>query len=96
MEVLGEAQLQAFYRKHPQARKPLEDWLGTVRSMHWRNTIELRVIYSSADGNVKGGHTVFNIKGNKYRLVVGINYVLQQVDIVEVFTHAEYTKWSKL
>jgi mRNA interferase HigB len=96
MEVYGEEQLSIFSRKHSQARGPLNDWLKTARKLKWRNIIELRAVYSSADGGIKGCYTVFNIKGNDYRLVIIVNYKAQYVRVLRVFTHAEYTKWSRL
>lgn len=62
---------------------------------NWPNFVELRKIFPSADQ--VGNFTVFNIGGNKYRLITFIDYTYQKVFIRAVLTHAEYDKddWKK-
>jgi len=59
----------------------------------WHNIMEVRQIFPTADGGVKGAYTVFNIKGNDFRLITVIDYELQVIAIIDIFTHAEYSKW---
>lgn len=96
MRVIGDDQIRQFSLRHPKARQPLKDWLALVKVVEWRNIIDLRAVFPSADGGVKGRYTVFNVKGNSYRLIAVVNYLVKRVDVVHVFTHEEYTKWSKL
>lgn len=97
--VLNTIALESFTRKHRDAKKPLADWLHTVLHADWQSHTDLRRAYPSADGvNVKvsGGGvivvTVFNIKGNEYRLITIIHYKMAVCRVVDVLTHAEYTK----
>ena len=63
--------------------------------MEWRNLRDVRADYPSADGvKVTSGRTViiFNIGGNKYRLIVDILYPVQVIYVCMVLTHAEYSK----
>lgn len=90
MHVNGRSVLVDFGIKHPQARKPLDAWYAVTKDATWASLVEVRRIYPTAD--FVSGVTVFNISGNKYRLIVSISYRAQVVDIESVLTHAEYTK----
>ena len=70
-------------------------WLKVARDADWKNLHQVRQAYRSADGvTVGSGHvvTVFNIGGNKYRLIVAINYRWAMVYVLRFLTHAEYNK----
>ncbi len=93
MQVINAQALSRFWRRHPDARGWLERWLATVQQASWRGIHEVRTAYASADGvKVGSGNitTVFNVCGNKYRLIVTISYVRQVAYVWEVLTHEEY------
>ena len=101
--VLNTIALDRFARKHRDAKKVLADWLDTVQRASWQSLADLRKVYPSADGVnvwVAGGAivvvTVFNIKGNEYRLIAVVNYAAAVCRVVEVLTHAEYStdRWK--
>jgi mRNA interferase HigB len=71
------------------------DWYKIAKQSSWSNLIDVQAIYPNAEA--VGNFTVFNIKGNKYRLIVSINYVKQIIYIKNVLTHAEYDKndWKR-
>jgi len=97
--VISKRRLRAFWLRHPNAEQPLRDWHKTARKAQWKTFNDVRATYSSADGvKVKSGRnvTVFNIGGNKYRLIVDILYDVQVIYICMVLTHAEYDqgKWK--
>jgi mRNA interferase HigB len=93
MHVISERALREFWQKHTDAKGPLRAWLGLTEKAHWQNLTDVRKTFSTADP-VKG-FTVFNIKGNEYRLVAAIHYNRQKLFIRYVFTHKEYDRWSK-
>lgn len=95
MVVIGKSSIVAFGKKHNQAKKALAAWLKVAEEAQWRNLMEVRKNYPSADGGVRRLFTVFNIAGNKYRLTATIDYELQTVAVTNVFTHSEYDHWSK-
>jgi mRNA interferase HigB len=68
----------------------LSNWLVIARKARWRNFAELREDFGSADQ--VGRRTVFNIAGNKYRLIGRVNYQTQKVFILRIMKHAEYLK----
>jgi mRNA interferase HigB len=101
--VLNTIALDRFSRKHRDAKKVLADWLDTVRRAEWQSLADLRRVYPSADGvnvRVGGGQvvvvTVFNVKGNQYRLITVVNYAAAVCRVVDVLTHAEYStdRWK--
>jgi mRNA interferase HigB len=96
MMVLRTDRLAEFGRKHPDARAPLAAWLQTVSAATWHAPADARETYGSLDPSVpvtSGGRVaVFNIKGNKYRLIASINYPLGILNVLRVMTHAEYTR----
>ena|GEM_PF-649775 len=68
MNVIAPRTLRAFWEKHPHAETPLQDWLKLMRGGSFTNFSELREVFPSAD-YVAGQFTIFNLGGNKYRLV---------------------------
>jgi mRNA interferase HigB len=79
-----------FARTHPDARAPLNYWLAIVRKTDYASFAGLRITFPSADQ--VGRFTVFNIGGNKFRLIAAIHYNRQKVYIRHVLTHAEYSR----
>lgn len=99
MTVLNASGLVKAGRRNAPLRKALDQWLYTTESAIWGNLQELRATFPSADGvalKTAGGFelivTVFNVKGNEYRLLTVVNYALAMVLVREVLTHAEYSK----
>ncbi len=70
-------------------------WHKTVKKANWENLAELKLVYPSAD--LVGRPTVFNIRGNKYRLIARAVYRSQTIFVVAVMTHEEYDlgKWKE-
>lgn len=66
-----------------------------VRQTTYRHFSDLRRTFASAD-YLPSGYTIFNIAGNKYRLIVEIDYSLEWVDIKALWTHAEYSQTKNL
>jgi mRNA interferase HigB len=96
MIVTRRDRLAEFGAQYRDAESSLAKWLKVVSSTTWRNSAEARETYSSLDPAVpvSGGRrvAVFNIKGNKYRLIASIDYGLGIVNVLRVMTHKEYTK----
>jgi mRNA interferase HigB len=88
MHVIAKPALVAFWKKHPDAEQPLLSWYRIVSNQHFADFNNLRATFASAD--YVHGLTVFNIGGNKYRLISAIHYNRRKVYIRHVLTHAEY------
>jgi len=95
MRLFGEDVLRRACRKHPGLAARLDEWAIVVYQSDWRSLAEVRRVYPSADG-VKSRRglivTVFNVKGNTYRMLTLINYAVQALEVLDVLTHAEYSK----
>ena len=81
--------------KHDGLGRSLDAWYRIAKSVTWRSLAEVRRLLPSADS--VGKYTVFNIKGNAFRLISEINYGGQRVYVRHVLTHREYDKgaWKK-
>jgi mRNA interferase HigB len=90
MRIIKRAALVEFWERHPDAKANLEAWYGVVRKAKWTNPMEMKQVYGNAD--LVGRRTVFNIAGNKYRLIARVNYVSQTVFVLHVLTHSDYDK----
>jgi len=88
MRIIKRGALIEFWQKHTDAKASLESWYGVVRKAAWKTPAEMRAVYGTAD--LVGRRTVFNIAGNKYRLIARVNYQTQRVFVLYILTHAEY------
>jgi mRNA interferase HigB len=90
MRLISIGKLRADVFEYPDVSEQIERWNYTVKEAEWQNLEEVRQVYRDAE--VVGNFTVFNIKGNTYRLIVGINYRKQIIYYKYFLTHAEYDK----
>jgi mRNA interferase HigB len=88
MHVIAKPALISFWTKYPDAERPLQVWYYTMEREIYSNFNELRKTFASVD--YVDGLTVFNMGGNKYRLIASIHYNRRKVYIRTVLTHAEY------
>lgn len=95
MRIIAESRLKRLAEAHGDCLGQIATWIRIVRAAHWRNLMDVRTTYPHADS--VGELTVFNIKGNDYRLIVGIDYQRKRVYIKHLLTHAEYDRgdWKK-
>ncbi|CCT60369.1 type II toxin-antitoxin system HigB family toxin [Acetobacter pasteurianus] len=91
MQVIALKTLRAFWEKHPQAEAPLRAWHGLVSKAEWAGPADIREMARSADF-VADNRVIFNIGGNKYRLIVRVSYEYKRVLIKFIGTHREYDK----
>ena len=90
MHVISRKRLLEAVAVHPDLAEPLDVWYRIAKRAEWRCLADVRQTFHAAD--VVGGYTVFNIKGNHFRLVCEINYRTGRLYIRNVLTHAEYDK----
>ena len=101
MRIIKRTTLHAYGQEHPDARTALERWAQIARSAAWRNLAEARRIFPQADQvKVKSGGvvTIFNLKGNHYRLITAIHYNRAIIYILRFYTHTDYdqTNWKEM
>ena len=90
MHLISIRNLRTIAAQYPDIIKQIEDWYTTVKKSDWQSLVDIRQIYRDADA--VGNFVVFNIKGNNYRLIVGIDYADQTIYFKYFLTHAEYDK----
>ena len=89
MHVIRPEPLETFWEEYPDAEGPLRAWLDTTLEARWENAGDVKAVYGTAS-MVGNRRVVFNIGGNKYRLVVKISYKTMGVFVRFIGTHAEY------
>jgi mRNA interferase HigB len=93
MKIIYKSAINKFAAKHPEAGKKLILWVQTLEGCSAKSFSELKLTFRSVDYVPKT--TIFDVGGNAYRVVTFIDYKTQRVFIEDVFTHAEYDKWTK-
>ena len=91
MRVVAKKALRDFWLMHNDAEDQLKTWYKEASGAQWATPNDIKAAYTKAS-ILKSGRVVFNICGNKYRLVVDINYVRQWVFIRFIGTHEAYDK----
>ena len=91
MRVISRSTLVEFYSRRPDSKGALEAWLAEARNATWTKPTDIKAAYASAS-ILKKGRVVFNICGNKYRLLCWVNYERAIVYTKFVGTHAEYDR----
>ena len=95
MTLLGQDVLMRAAARNKPLRMWLAEWAATVANAQWQSIDDLHKAYPSADGVLLVSRTVvtvFNVKGNAYRLLTWIDYDAAVIEALEVITHAEYDK----
>jgi mRNA interferase HigB len=91
MRVISRRVLTEFAKQHKPAQTPLSAWYSMVKAKRYRDSHELKADFGTADFR-KTGIVIFNIGGNKYRLVAHFRYDIGFVYVKHLVTHAEYDK----
>ncbi|WP_093388582.1 type II toxin-antitoxin system HigB family toxin [Rugamonas rubra] len=92
MRVISNKALVDFSIAHPPAHAPMQAWRKILESRPFANFADIKRVFNATDK--AGDNYIFNIGGNKYRIVAGISFQYQRLYIRYVFTHEEYNKWK--
>lgn len=90
MHIISRKKLNEFAEKYPETRTALTEWYQRIKGGNFNSIAELRQTFPTADK--VGKLTVFNIGGNKIRLITAIHYNRQKIYLRAVLTHSEYDK----
>jgi mRNA interferase HigB len=90
MHIISYRRLREYTEKYSDCREALDNWYKLSTKAKWSNLVEVQSIFPNAEA--VGNFTVFNIKGNRYRLIVIMDYQKQLIYIKYILTHAEYDK----
>jgi mRNA interferase HigB len=91
MRIIAVGTLREFWSRpgRRDAEQPLRTWVHIVRAVDWSRPTDIKVLFNSAD-ILANDRVVFNIGGNKYRLVAAVHYRGKRVYVRFIGTHAEY------
>ena len=95
MHIITRKRILDFVSKYPDSEPSLGNWYRIVKRAEYRTFSDVKAHFRSAD--YVEGFIVFNISGNKYRLIVAIHFDRQKVYIRDILTHPEYdrNKWKR-
>ena len=91
MRIIARSKIIEYYTTHASAETALEEWYQKTRKAEWSCFADMKKTFNSVD-SVGNQHYVFNIKGNDYRLIVVVKFMIKTVLIRFIGTHAEYDK----
>jgi mRNA interferase HigB len=98
VRVLTWRPIREFSRRFPAAANPLREWYKITERATWRNFADVRATFGQTDQvKVKSGQTVcvFDIGGNKFRLIAFVSYAKGKVYVLRIMTHKEYDKGNQ-
>lgn len=91
MRVIAKRTLREFWEKHRDCEQQLKSWFREAEQAQWNNPNEVLAEYPNAR-IIENSRAIFNIKGNRYRLIIKINFIFGMVWIRFIGTHDEYDK----
>lgn len=92
MRVISNKALTDFSGTHPISNTPLQAWRKAIEARPFANYADIKSVFNATDK--AGDYYIFDIGGNKYRVITYINFANQMVFVRHVFTHQEYNKWK--
>lgn len=91
MRIIARSTLREFWEVHTEIEQALRAWIDDVAQANWQSPADIKSVYANASF-IANNRVVFNIKGNKYRLIVHVRYDISIIFIRFVGSHAEYDK----
>ena len=91
VRVIAKRTLREFWNRYPDSERALSGWYSLVEQAEWSTPAQIRESFPDASF-ASGNRVVFNIRGNRFRLVAWINYRWRAVYVKWVGTHAEYDR----
>lgn len=92
MQVIAKRALRLFWERHPQAEGPLRAWYAIAVKAAWKTPADVKAMFGTTVDFVADNRVVFDIGGNKYRLVAHIAYRFKRVLIKFIGTHKDYDR----
>lgn len=93
MHVISFKTLRVFFSIHPEAEGSMKAWHSIVERAEFSDFHDVRDVFNTA--SLFGRYTIFNVGGNKYRIITAVHYNAKRVYVRHVLTHSEYTKWCR-
>ena len=90
MQVIALRTLKLFWRLHPQAEIPLRTWYASASQAAWNTPQDIKDDFGASVDFVADNRVIFDIAGNKYRLIIHVSYLYKRILVKYVGTHREY------
>ena len=91
MRIIAKRTLRIYWERHPRAEQPLKAWYAVGRKADWSSPADIKAVYGNAS-IIAGDRMVFNIGGNRYRLIIRFDYPRRIGFVRFAGTHAEYDR----
>lgn len=92
MQIIAKSTLRAFWHEHPQSETPLRAWHAIVSKADWAGPSDIKVMFGAKVDFVGDNRVIFDIAGNKYRLIAHVAYPYRRILIKFIGTHAQYDR----
>jgi mRNA interferase HigB len=92
MQVVAKKALRLFWLRYPRSKTPLSVWHATVEKARWSGPNDIKAMFGTTVDFLSDNRVIFDIGGNKYRLIIRVSYKYQRVLIKFIGTHDEYDK----
>jgi mRNA interferase HigB len=92
MQVIARRTLKEFWRRHPQAEGPIRVWFALASKARWQGPDQIKRQFGTSIDFVGDNRVIFDLGGNKYRLIVHVSYRFGRVLVKFIGTHAEYDR----
>ena len=92
MQVIALRSLRLFWQKHPQAERSIKAWYAQVGKAEWRGPADVKEQFGTTVDFVADHRVIFDLSGNKYRLVVHVSYPYKRVLVKFIGTHGVYDR----
>jgi mRNA interferase HigB len=92
MQVIARRTLKEFWQRHPQAERPIRAWFAVVSKARWTGPADVKRQFGTTVDLVADNRLVFDLSGNKYRLIVHVSYAFGRVLVKFIGTHPEYDR----
>ena len=88
MQIIARKALRDFWLRHPQAEGPLSVWFSLVSKAAWTGPADVKAMFGTSVDFVADNRVIFDIAGNKYRLIAHVAYPFKHV-LIKVHRHAQ-------
>ena len=92
MQVIALRTLRQFWERHPQAETPVKVWYAAASKAEWASPADIKRQFGGSVDFVGDNRVIFDLSGNKYRLIVHISYRYKRALVKFIGTHAEYDR----
>ena len=92
MQIIARRTLRRFWERQPRAEGPLRAWFAAVSKARWTGPNDVKLQFGTTVDFVSDNRIIFDLGGNKFRLVVHVSYVFARVLVKFIGTHAEYDR----